>query len=65
MEDALVHQDRREFRKTEGGVLILVLMEDALVHDNTFKVLKNNNVLILVLMEDALVQKFGSKKRKP
>ena len=31
MEDALVHQDRREFRKTEGGVLILVLMEDALV----------------------------------
>ena len=38
------------------GVLILVLMEDALVHNKKSLINTFNNVLILVLMEDALVQ---------
>jgi len=37
-------------------VLILVLMEDALVHGYTGMKKKIGSVLILVLMEDALVQ---------
>ena len=44
----------------KGGaksVLILVVMEDALAHENNWSGKKLTYVLILVVMEDALVQK--------
>ena len=53
------YQDRRNYGKTEGGVLILVVMEDALAllsfgtFANVFL-----PVLILVVMEDALAHKI-------
>ncbi len=55
MEDALVHDDQAAFA-VNHIVLILVLMEDALVHyiRASFEEIKTT-VLILVLMEDALV----------
>ena len=56
MEDALV-QRRHNTSLILGGVLILVLMEDALVPTSLLAKTSQSPVLILVLMEDALVLK--------
>ena len=55
MEDALVQKLKMRY-DYKHSVLILVLMEDALVHEQFFSYrLHLQRVLILVLMEDALV----------
>mgnify|MGYP001013210294 CR=1 FL=1 len=54
MEDALVPV--REIKeRLNKVVLILVVMEDALVHSGGCYIVAADNVLILVVMEDALV----------
>ena len=55
MEDALVLWFLLSQPLQRVYVLILVLMEDALVHNEYFLKPENLCVLILVLMEDALV----------
>ena len=56
MEDALVPRTPN-FSRVKPLVLILVLMEDALVHKKkSGRRSKSRKVLILVLMEDALVR---------
>ena len=42
------------YRKKDGSVLILVLMEDTLRAEALSDFNESNNVLILVLMEDTL-----------
>ena len=56
MEDALVQKILKLLKMEEKKVLILVLMEDALVHEWIRRVTARGQVLILVLMEDALVR---------
>ena len=52
----MMHSYRNGFTMSEAlKVLILVLMDDALVHSRIFGNAKVCGVLILVLMDDALV----------
>ena len=56
MEDALAHEVF-ESDDQMRGVLILVVMEDALAPAETIKTVAVIKVLILVVMEDALAHK--------
>ena len=58
MDDALVHYHVVNERICDYLVLILVLMDDALVHEYDHYTAISFDVLILVLMDDALVRYY-------